>query len=153
MILVAEGKRTINYNLNNQQTDDLFFEMEVAPKLTLQQQHRKLRTRFYWSSALFTLSLAVPLIASGIGYVNYGLYISNKNNIDSIDYQQAMYIATGIAIGSGILSGILLGLNIADFIRYTKASKALAITEFTPRKVLPEEAKVKKEKTKYYRKN
>ena len=143
LVLVAEGKRTLNYDLSPEQEKDLYFDMEPAPQITLQEENDKWRNRFYWSSALFMLSLAVPVIASGIGFVNQGLYVNNQNNEDAPRYQKNMNIGFGVAIGGGLLSASLLGLNIYDFTRYTKTTRALASTEFEPRKVLPAEAETK----------
>ena len=140
LVLVAEGKRTINYDLQPKQQTDLFFNLEIAPQITLKEENDKFRTRFYRSSTLFTISLALPLLATGIALVNWGLYRGNRFNSDGPMYQQNSYIGFGIAIGGGVLSAIFLGLNIYDFSRYAKSTRALATTEFTPRKVSPEEA-------------
>ena len=144
LVLVAPEKRTLNYDLAPQQENDLFFELEAAPEFTLKQENERRRKRFYWSSALFTVSLAIPLISSGIAGVNQGLYINNRNNSDGPGYQQSMYIAIGTAIGGALLSGALLGLNIYDFTRYSQSTRALATIDFGPRKVPPEEAEIKR---------
>ena len=144
LVITAENKRTINYDLSPEQSEALFFNLEVAPELTLKAENQKWRTRFYWSSALFTISLVIPVLATGIGFVNQGLYINNQGNSDGPGYQQSMYIGFGVAIGGGLLSSALLGLNIYDFIQYSRSTRALATTEFQPRKVLPEEAAVPK---------
>ncbi len=142
LVLVAPDKRTINYDLSPKQEKDLFFELEPAPQITLKEENDERRTRFYWSSALFLISLAIPVISSGIGFVNQGLYSNNQNNSDGPKYQQGMAVGFGVAIGGAVLSGVLLGLNIYDFIQYTKSTRALATTEFTPRKVPSEEAEL-----------
>ncbi|WGK69561.1 hypothetical protein P0082_01500 [Candidatus Haliotispira prima] len=143
LVLVARDKSTVNYDLSPEQEKDLFFKMEKAPEITLKEENDKWRTRFYWSSALFMISLALPVISAGIGFVNQGLYVNNQNNSEGAGYQQSMLAGFGVAIGGGVISGILLGLNIYDFTRYTKSTRALTSTEFKPRKVLPGEAEVR----------
>ena len=144
LVLVAPEKQTLNYDLSPQQENDLFFKLEAAPELTLKQENERRRKRFYWSSGLFTISLAIPLLSSGIAAVNQGLYINNRTNSDGPGYRQSMYIAIGTAIGGALLSGALLGLNIYDFTRYSQSTRALATIDFGPRKVPPEEAEVQK---------
>lgn len=143
LILSSPDKRTINYDLDFQQQSDLYFRFQDLGKASLEQEYVKARKTFYLSSALFTISAALPLVGFSLGITEYGLSVWNEQTTPLAQkHLQTSYIFWAIGGLGAALTAVILGFNIADFVKYTHASKALSNLEFEVDRPSPQDVEV-----------
>ena len=123
------GYESINIKLTpNSKKLSYSFKLQKSKSITLLKQVDKERRIFYWTSAIFTITSVIPMIAWGIYEKDAAL--ANANNRPGIideniskNYQKQADIAYGVMIGGFAVAGVTLGVAIWRLIRYIQVSE------------------------------